>query len=403
MTRLPPPARRHRPGHRLPGALLALAIAATAHAEPYRPASDDEVLTRLPTRRADPAARELAALREAARAAPRDAGRALAAARAAYHQAQALGDPRYVGQAQAVLAPWWSDPAPPADIQVMRAAIAQFGQRFDDALADLNAVVARDPGHAEAWSRLAELHLVRADTDAARRACDAMAAHVTPLRAAGCRAQVDALTGRADIAADALRAALAADPQADPSLRLWALTHLAAIEVQRGDPAAAEAAYESALALGLDDVALRAAHADLLLDLGRPAEVLVQLRNGVDADVLLLRLALAAKAAASPLAGRYADELSARFEAARRRGDAVHLREEARFELAVQERPQAALELARDNYAGQRELPDARLLLAAALAARQPTAAEPVLRWMRATGVESPALHALADRLEAIR
>ena len=335
------------------------------------------------------------------RAAPRDAGRALALARAAVAQARALGDPRYVGQAQAALGPWWTDPAPPADIQVMRAVIALHGQRFDAALADLNAVVARNPGHAEAWSQLASIHLARADTDAARRACDAMAPRVPALRAAGCRAQVDALTGRADAAASALRDALAADPQADASLRLWALTRLAEIEAQRGDPAAAEAAFESALALGLDDVALRAAHADLLLDLGRPDEVLVQLRNGADADLLLLRLALAAKAASSPLAGRYADELAARFEAARRRGDATHLREEARFELTVRGRPAVALPLARDNYASQRGLADARLLLEAALAARQRAAAEPVLRWMATSGVQSETLHRLAGRLGA--
>jgi hypothetical protein len=230
-----------------------------------------------------------------------------------------------------------------------------------------------------------------------------MAPRVSALEATVCLARVDALTGRTEAAARALRDALAADPQADPSLRLSALKHLAGIEIQRGAPAAAEAAFESALALGLDDVALRAAHADLLLDLGRPDEVLVQLRNGADADLLLLRLALAAKAAASPLAGRYADELAARFDAARRRGDATHLREEARFELAVRDRPQAALPLARDNYARQREPADARLLLEAALAGRQPAAAEPVLRWMQASRVEHAALHALAERLKALR
>lgn len=392
-----------RPARALTVLSVALALTAGARAEPYRPASDDEVLTRLPTRRTDPAARELAALREAARAAPRDAGRALALARAALGQARALGDPRYLGQAQAALGPWWAEPAPPADIQVMRAALAQAGQRYDAALADLEAVVAREPGHAEAWSQLAAVHLLRADTGAARRACDALAPRVTALQAAGCRAQVDALSGRADAAAKALREALAAEPQADPALRLWALARLAGIEVQRGALPAAEAAFEAALGLGLDDVALRAAHADLLLDLGRPDEVLVQLRNGADADVLLLRLALAAQAAASPLAGRYADELAARFEAARQRGDTTHRREEARFELTLRQRPSMALPLARDQYAIQRELADARLLLEAAIAARQPAAATPVLQWMASSGVESATLHALAERLRAMR
>jgi hypothetical protein len=385
------------------GLLIALLLAVPALAEPFRPASDDEVLTRLPTRRTDPATRELAALREAARAAPRDAGPALALARAAHAQAVALGDPRYLGQAQAALGPWWDDPAPPADIQVMRALIAQHGQRFEAARADLEAVVARAPGHAEAWSRLAALALLRADTDAARRACETLAPLVTALQASSCRAAVDAQSGLADAAARALRNALAADPQAAPALRLQALGRLAQIEVQRGDPAAAEAAYDAALALGLDDVGLRAAHADLLLDLGRPQEVLVQLRNGADADALLLRLALAAQAASSPLAGRHADELAARFEATRRRGDASHRLDEARFELALRQRPQVALALAREHYATQRGLADARLLLQAALAAREPAAAAPVLQWMASSGVEDAALRSLAARVEALR
>lgn len=385
------------------GLLVALALAAPALGEPYRPASDDEVLTRLPTRRTDPAARELAALREASRAAPRDAGRALALARAALAQAVALGDPRYLGQAQAALAPWWDEPAPPADLQVMRALIARQGQRFEAARADLEAVVVREPGHAEAWSGLAELALLRADTEAARRACDALAPRVGALESTTCRAAVDAHSGRADAAAQALRDALAADPQAAPALRLRALERLAQTEVQRGDPAAAEAAYEAALALGLDDVGLRAAHADLLLDQGRPQEVLVQLRNGADADALLLRLALAAQAAASPLAARHAEDLAARFEAARRRGDTSHRMDEARFELLLRQRPAVALALAREHYATQRGLADARLLLQAALAAREPAAAAPVLQWMAASGVEDAALRALAGRLEALR
>ena len=222
-----PPRFRTRCGLRWRAILLArLAGVAGVQAEPYRPASDDEVLTVLPARRTDPAARELAALRAAVKAAPQDPQRALAAARAAYRQARALGDPRYAGQAQPALGPWWTDPPPPADIQVMRAVLNQYGHRFDAGLADLNAVVKREPGHAEAWSWLASIHLVRQETEAAGRACAALAPRVTPLQAAACRAQIDAVTGRAAPAAAALRAALAADPQAAPSLRLWALTLL---------------------------------------------------------------------------------------------------------------------------------------------------------------------------------
>ena len=121
------------------------------------------------------------------------------------------------------------------------------------------------------------------------------------------------------------------------------------------------------------------------------------------ADVLLLRLAIAAKAARDARADAYAREMAARFDAARARGDTSHQKEESRFALAVLGQPERALQLALDNYRQQKELADARIVLEAALAARQRAAAEPVLRWMAATRVESPALRDLAAKLEALR
>ena len=61
-----------------------------------------------------------------------------------------------------------------------------------------------------------------------------------------------------------------------------------------------------------------------------------------------------------------------------------------------------ALALARSNYAMQREAADARILLEAALAARQPKAAAPVLDWLQANHVESVVLRSLAGKLAAV-
>jgi hypothetical protein len=97
--------------------------------------------------------------------------------------------------------------------------------------------------------------------------------------------------------------------------------------------------------------------------------------------------------------GEHVALLQARFDAARRRGDSVHLREEARFTLHLLDRPGAALELARRNWASQREPADARLLLEAALAAADPAAARPVLDWLDRTGLEDARMAALARRL----
>jgi len=94
--------------------------------------------------------------------------------------------------------------------------------------------------------------------------------------------------------------------------------------------------------------------------------------------------------------------LAARFAAIRLRGDVPHLREEARFELFLQDDPQRALELAGQNWARQRGQADARIFLEAALAARMPEAARPVLEWMQATSIEDVALSRLAEQLASV-
>jgi tetratricopeptide (TPR) repeat protein len=380
---------------------LLLPLAGAASAAPYIPASDGQVLEELPARATDPRTREMRALRETLARNPGDADAALALARRYYAEAAAEGDPRYVGYAQAALAPWWKLADPPASLRVMRAVLMQFNHQFEPALADLSAASAQDPQNGEAWAWQAAIHMVRADYAAARRACEQVARLATPLIGTACSATVDAHTGRAAAAAAALQAALPVP--ASPEEQLWALTRLAETEERRGRAADAEAAFRRALALGLTDGYLLAAYADFLLDQKRPAEVLALLKDRTRSDLLLLRLAIAAKATGHPSGKTWQDELAARFEAARQHGDATHEKEESRFVLALRGDTKRALELARRNYAVQREPADARVLLEAALAARDPAAAAPVLAWMAASHIESVALQSLADRLKDLR
>lgn len=382
--------------------LISLLGAAPAAAAPRTPQDDAEVLATVPARRLDPRAREMAALRAAWRAWPQDEVAAVALAQRYFEQVAAEGDPRYIGYAQAVLQPWWSLPHPPVAVRVLRAKLLQFDHQFDAALADLQAAVDEQPTLGDAWAWRVAILMVGARYDEARASCERLAPLAPPLVGVGCRAQVDAATGRAAQAAAALRAALQRHPEAAAEERLWALTRLAETEERRGAYVAAEAAFRQALALGLRDVYLQAAYADFLLDRGRPADVLALLQGSERADVLLLRLALAAKAAGDPRAPRLADDLAARFEAARLRGDSTHEKEESRFVRALKGDAARALTLAQHNWAVQREPADARVLLEAALAARDARAAAPVLAWMASSRIESVVLRTLAQRLKAL-
>ena len=398
---------RLRPAVGALGWLLVFTLGAThappAAAAPRLPSSDAQVLDRVPARAADPRVRDLQALRAAWRAAPLDVDLAVRLARRYVEQAAAEGDPRYIGYAQAALTPWWTAPAPPVAVRVQRAVLRQYGHQFSEALADLDAAVLAEPTNAEAWSWQAAIHMVRADYAAAGRACSALAPLTSALLATACKASADSLTGNAGAAASALAAALEAAPKAGPEERLWALTRLAEIRERRGETALAQRAFQQALALGQDDVYLQAAYADFLLDGGRAGEVLTLLKDGARADVLLLRLALAAKAAGDARADGWARDLAARFAAARARGDTTHEKEEARFVMALQADAGRALALAQSNFAVQREPADARILMEAALAARQPAAAAPAREWLQTHSVESVVLQSLASKLGAAK
>jgi Tfp pilus assembly protein PilF len=390
---------------RKPGPLCLALLLATmpAAAAPYRPTSDAQPLETLPQRPGDARWRELRALRQAWATDPRDAERAAALASRYITEAMASGDPRLAGRAQAVLAPWWHEAAPPPEVRVARAIVLQYGHQFDAASADLRAALNQQPDSAEGWAWLAAISLVRADLAQARQACQRLAALATPLVGSACIAQIEALTGQTQAAAERLRQALLQEREADAAQRLWALTRLAEAEQRQGRAAAAEAAFRQALALDATDAYLLAAYADLLLDQGRPAEALVLLKDQTRADALLLRAAIAAQALGAPEAGRWRDELAARFAAAAQRGDALHQKEEARFVLVLQGDAPRALKLAAQNFELQREPSDARLLLEAALAARQPAAAAPALDWLQRTGHRDPALDRLAAAAKAPR
>ena len=120
------------------------------------------------------------------------------------------------------------------------------------------------------------------------------------------------------------------------------------------------------------------------------------------APTLLLRLALAGKQTKDANLAAWSAALTARFDAARLRGDTVHQKEEARFALHVLGDAARALPLAVANFVSQREPADARLLLEAALATKRRSAAEPALVWLRSSRIESRLLRALAAQVEAL-
>jgi uncharacterized protein (TIGR02996 family) len=377
---------------RVAAAVAGAALACGAAAAPFVPSDDAMVVERLPSR-AIPQLRDAKALRAAG--VPKDAGAATALATAYVRASRVEGDPRFLGYAEAALRPWWSDPDAPAAVLVLRATIRQSRHEFDAAIGDLDRVLERAPRHSQALLTRATILTVQGRYAAAREDCARLSGLVPALYAAVCTAAIDSVTGRSSAAYDAVVRALAGAPRAGATERAWAETLLGEIAHRRGDPAA-EAHFRAALAADPGDVYLRAAYSDWLLDEDRPAEVVALLAGATRVDPLLLRLALAQQALGDPDAGASVATLAARFDASRVRGDRVHERENARFELLLNANPAAALALARADWAVQREPADLRILAEAAAAANDAAALAVVRRWLAATGFEYPAVAALA-------
>ncbi len=376
-----------------------LFFSAAAMAAPYIPDTDDRILERLPFKANDPVARSMAQDRTKLQRDPTDVALAVSLARRYYELVAAEGDPRYLGYAQAALAPWWTLAEPPLEVQVLRASLAQFRHDFTGAIADLTQVLKRDPSHARARALRATIHIVQARYHQAHADCGALHRVATELIALGCEAMVDGLTGKADRAYRSLTDAMTRYPDAAPADRLWVLLRLAEIAQRQGHGAKAEMHFRQALDLRIPDTFLLAAYADYLLDQQRPTEVVAMLKEKRSSDSLLLRLVLAERRLNLPAAKERSETLAARFSAARMRGDSVHEQEEARFALEVYSDPAQALILARQNWQVQREPRDARIFLEAAKAAKDSSAAQPVLQWLADSRIEDRYLIQLAQQL----
>ena len=375
--------------------LLGLGV---AHAAPYTPASDAEVVERLPGRASDPAIRHVDSLRKQLAARPEDTALRLEIARRYFDLAMAQGDPRYVGYASSALAPLAQTAAGNAGYWLLRGLIEQYSHQFDAAIASLAKSAALDNRSPEPLSWRSAIFMVQAQYPAALAECERLTPLAEPLLGAGCSAYVRATTGQLQPAFETLVSTVRAE-KTSPEMLLWLYTRLAemAIRLQRNE--IAEDYFKSAFKLGITDQFLLGAYADFLLDRQRPAEVLTLLAGWERSDILLLRLALAGRAAKDGRAADWSTQLRDRFRAAALRSDRLHELEAARFELDIEGQPAKALDLASRNYQDQKEPRDAEILMRAALAAKQPRAAVPALDWLRSSKYEDPALKALADKL----
>jgi Flp pilus assembly protein TadD len=383
--------------------LLTLLNVSAIHAAPYIPASDEVVLETLPFKANDPVNGELRRLRAELSQDPQNLAKAVTLAQRYYQLALADGDPRYIGYAQAALAPWWELAEPPVAVLVQRAALRQYTHQFDSALADLKLAISRSPNHGTAWSLRAAIHMVLADYATARQDCEQLQGQASKLIVIACIAAVDSLNGKAGQAYNTLLATHTATPLAAPRENLWVLTRLAEMSDRLGRTQDADSYFKQALKLNISDAYLLAVYAEFLHDEQRYDKVIALLGDKQRSDVLLMRLTLAEQASNAPDAAKHIEVIRARFDAAHLRGDKLHIQDEARFNLHLLNNPAAALRLAQENWLGQHEPSDARILLETSLASKDKTAAQPAVDWFEKSRIEDRHLQKLINAVRELK
>jgi len=367
---------------------------------PYVPARDDIVLQTVASI-SDPRVRAFGTLRAVLNQDPHDVTRAVKLAEAYLDYGRDTGDARYLGRAEAVIAPWLSHSPAPIPALLVHATILQSRHYFAEARAQLRSILDRDNDNAQAWLTLAAVAQVQGDMRAARQACAHLLTSSDPLIPGACLSSLNAVTGNAD---NAYRVLTTLWPQAraEPvAVQSWIQGILADTAKYLGDEAGADIHFRLALQLTPEDNFLLADYGDFLLDHKRPQEALDLLKNESQSDTSFLRQVYAEVALGVPQAMTDAQQMASRFAALEVRGTRTYQREQAGFELFVQHNPHRALELAQQNWTVQRAPEDMRVLLEAALADGKPEAAQPVLDALAMTRLQYPIIVSLVVQVKA--
>ena len=363
-------------------------VAGAGEIERHRPADGHAVVLALPAG----VSRAQAMAADAA-----DPERAANDAEALLWLARTTRDARYFGRAQALVEPWMARQDATPRLLVAAADLAQQRHEFASAQQLLNRAIDADPKDGGARLQRANVALLLGEFDAARRDCLAVLQGGATFPGTVCLASTMTGPGSLQRARQLLAPFDDAGAAATDAAR-WLLLTESDLALRDGDAQAAQQYLARAHALDPDHEETRARLAEILIEQGDAANALTLARGSTVSAALLVRRIRAASGIDTAEAASARRELDTLLAVGRRRGTTPHLREEGELALYVDRDPARALVLARQNFALQKDTPDVRLLLGAALAAGdKPTLAE-LRRWLASTGFED---HVVAARLKA--
>lgn len=373
------------PFSKLTLSLSAFLLCGTLNAEPRIPTDAGEILASVPKNRA----RQPATLTAA------DARKLITQH---IRQFRLQDDPRHLGLAKGVLQRYErSGGTLTPELLLERASILESEHAFNESLTDLAAVIKAQPGNAQAWLNTATIQRLQGNYDQSLESCQKVSDAGQSSLGLSCKLLTESFTGNAAASYRELSELAAAEPlrrSRDRNTESWYHSMLADLAVRLGQPNLAEQHYRKSIQLTPGRSYARRELADLLLAQQRPEEAKSLVSGKLASDSFLLRTALANKQLKKPYSNE-ANELALRYEAAKRRGNNTHTRDQALFNLKLRNDPQAALVLAKQNWQTQREPVDFIILLEAAKAANDKETIEQLSQWKKLNQLEDQRMSAL--------
>lgn len=360
---------------------LILGVFTFSYATPYRPNNDAEVIDTLPT--GSPTFQTRQRLNNSVKQPFSVVEPQISALLTrAYNQ----GDPRAIGQAEALLEPYSRDQSP--NVMMLRANIFQANHRFDDARSDLQAILKKIPNQPDSVLMLSSIDLVQGRFTEARKGCNGIRDMSLMILRFACIAQVDNMTGKLVSSRDTLTQLSQANNGLTAEQQRWLNLIRADIALRLNDPVLAKSVFEQ---IDIDTAPSLTARADWLLAHRAWAQTRQLLLNHKDNDALLLRLVMSELQLKHPDAQADFKLLSERINVWQERGETAHQREQAMYALMLNP-PAKALDLARSNWQKQRETADVIVYTNAAIRAHSLSDLKVIDEWIKQTGFEYPRL-----------
>jgi Tfp pilus assembly protein PilF len=347
----------------------------------------------------------LRALDQTRRAQPQNLDAALAYGRAVFTLGLAEGDLRWFGSAKAALGPWWQAADLPAEGYFLRGLVKQGFHDFKAGLTDIDLAIALEPRRAEFWSWRFALHLLLADTAAARQDTEEMARLFGTEEADVYRAVLLYRTGQALPAVQMLTRAVRSPHYKDASSQDWLGFHLGEAHRVAGQPELALKVWGERLKANSQSHLLRLSLADLLNQQGQYRQAKSVAMNQSDmaslTDALLMQVLLASAGLKDGDETRLASQMDARLKAQALRQEALIERPKLIYQITYGQDVSAGLALSIENWKLQKEPPDALLFARAALALGQAQAAAPLVEWAEKIRYTDPQLGPLIQQLKS--